>query len=386
MRPQRSSRRKTYIVDSFADLPEELRKRIIKAGIVQEDAENHFEPLLNILHFKTKQNFYTTKMHENKGKVRVRRHNKGHSLIDKSIVSVNSLQQEAEELLVDCQKKSYKVVQQVGKGGFGRVFLAKSELDSDKQVAIKRMPHETTKQKRKNFQEIRFLRYCYDHPNILKYIRASLFRDEIWLVTEYLDGGTLTQAVSVHKFKEPEIAYIGREILCALHYLHEQQLAHRDLKSANIMLDMSGGVKLIDFGLCSDISQGEVVHMVGSPFWMPPEMILRKPHGLLVDIWSFGICTMEMANGHPPNRKSSIQAMFVAATVGYPEPLENSGWSPEFNDFLTKCVQVSPEARSDVATLQNHPFLKKVSERSEMVELCNLIFTNNSMLDVDTST
>jgi len=291
-----------------------------------------------------------------------------------------------DELLTECLKKSYKVTHQVGKGGFGRVFLSKSELDGDTQIAIKRMPHETTKQKRKNFQEIRFLKYCHGHPNILKFIRASLFREEIWLVTEYLDGGTLTQAVSVHKFNELEIAYIGREILNALHYLHEHQLAHRDLKSANIMLEMNGGVKLIDFGLCSDISQGEVVHMVGSPFWMPPEMILRRPHGLLVDMWSFGICVMEMANGHPPNRKSSIQAMFVAATVGYAEPLEGTHWSTEFRDFITKCVQLLPEARMDVATLQKHPFLKKSFEKTEMAEFCKSIFANDRVFDGDAST
>jgi len=273
------------------------------------------------------------------------------------------------------RKKNYKVVHQIGKGGFGRVFLAKSEIDNDAQIAIKRMPHETLKQKRKNFQEIRFLRFCLNHPNILKYVRASLVREEIWLVTEFLDGGTLTQAVSVYKFNETEIAYVGREVLSALNFLHTHQLAHRDLKSANIMLDMNGGVKLIDFGLCSDISQGEVVHMVGSPFWMPPEMILRRPHGLLVDMWSFGICMMEMANGHPPHRKSSIQAMFVAATVGYPEPLEANHWSAEFRDFISKCVQVSPETRADVPTMLRHPFLKKAFEKSDMAELCKSIFS-----------
>jgi len=102
----RASKRKTYIVDTFSELPEELRKRILKSGISQDDAEKYLEPLLNILHFKTKQNFYTTKMYENKGKVRVRRHNKGHSLVDRSIVSVNPLEKEKEELLTtDIQKK-----------------------------------------------------------------------------------------------------------------------------------------------------------------------------------------------------------------------------------------------------------------------------------------
>lgn len=77
---------------------------------------------------------------------------------------------------------------------------------------------------------------------------------------------------------------------------------------------------LVDFGLCSDVSQGEVVHMVGSPFWMPPEMIRRDPHGLPVDIWSLGVCLMELANGHPPNRKSSIKVFTEVLFSGLLNP------------------------------------------------------------------
>lgn len=106
--------------------------------------------------------------------------------------------------------------------------------------------------------------------------------------------------------------------------------------------------------------------MVGSPFWMPPEMIKREPHSLAVDIWSFGICCMEMANGHPPNRKSSImviklgfkathlnQAMFVACVEGYPEPFEEPNfWTDEFRDFIGCCLQRNPNDRWPVSQLQ----------------------------------
>lgn len=127
----------------------------------------------------------------------------------------------------------------------------------------------------------------------------------MWLLCEQIDGGTLTQAVARHKFLEPEIAYIVDELLCGLKFLHDNLIAHRDMKSGrlvscvadvlgNIVLGKDGAVKIIDFGLCSDISGGEIVHRVGSPFWLPPEMINHEPHGLPVDVWSFGICCMEM--------------------------------------------------------------------------------------------
>lgn len=120
------------------------------------------------------------------------------------------------------------------------------------------MPHESVKQKRKNYQEIRcarprllvlphadsFLKYLNGHENIVRFIRASLSESEIWLCTEYIDGGSLSQLVSVHRLSEAEIAYVCYEVLVGIAHLHARQLAHRDLKSANIMLTQEGALKI----------------------------------------------------------------------------------------------------------------------------------------------
>lgn len=127
---------------------------------------------------------------------------------------------------------------------------------------------------------------------------------------EHLEGGTLDQVAKSVNFTEPQISFVAREVLKALEYLHSENLVHRDLKSSNIMLSIKGEVKLIDFGLCVDISSGKKTAMVGSPFWMPPEMIRRLPHGAKVDIWSLGICLVELANGCPPNVKSSLKVNY----------------------------------------------------------------------------
>jgi len=382
-REQRGSR-KTYIVESIYELPEDLQKRVFSAGISEAEATKHFEILLNILHFKTKQFFYTKATHEAKELNPVRRHNRGHSLLSQQIVSVASLQEEHATLLEPWKKTDLKMMQMIGKGGFGHVFLATSQKDKNTMLAVKRIPHISTKQRRKNYQEIRFLMFCKGTPNILQFESATVpdpERNEMWLTTEYLNGGTLTSAVSDHMFDEPEIAFVISEVLVGLQFLHTNQLAHRDLKSANIMISLRGEVKLIDFGLCSDISQGEVVHMVGSPFWMPPEMIKRQPHGLPVDIWSFGICCMEMANGHPPNRQSSISAMFIAAVYGYPEPFESDKWSATFKDFLQRCLQINPRDRYTVPKLQAHPFLVSKAPKESMIKLFCEIFDTESKND-----
>jgi len=351
--------RKQYFVEKFVDLPDEFQRRVRASGITEDIADANLEILLNVLHFKTKNNFYTQAMYEAKDKYSARRYNKGHSLVDPSIVSVAPLVDEYAQLLSAKSEFKMEPNQVIGRGGFGEVFLTHTVKDKTP-LAIKRMPHVTVKQKRKNCQEIRFLLFCLGKANILQIRQAILEpeRSELWMATEFLEGGTLTQAVLTHKFHESTIVYITQNVLNGLAFLHRNYLAHRDLKSANIMITLAGGVKLIDFGLCSDISQGEVVHMVGSPFWMPPEMIKRQPHGLLVDVWSYGICCMEMANGHVPNRKSSIAAMFMSAVDGYPLPLEESeDWSAEFNDFIAHCLQCEPSDRWTVSQLLQHPFM-----------------------------
>jgi len=363
--------RKTFFVEKFSELPDEYQRRVRASGISDDVADANFEILLNVLHFKTKNNFYTQKMYELKDKYASRRYNKGHSLIDQNIVSVNAFADEYGTLLTTKPEFKIEQTQSIGRGGFGEVFLSQT-IKEKIPIAIKRMPHLTLKQKRKNCQEIRFLVYCQGKPNILQFRQAILEQDrcEMWVATEFLEGGTLTQAVSTWTFHETHIVYVVKQVLAGLSFLHSNFLAHRDLKSANIMLTVNGDVKLIDFGLCSDISQGEVVHMVGSPFWMPPEMIKRQPHGLSTDVWSFGICCMEMANGHVPNRKSSIAAMFISASDGYPMPFEEpEDWSDEFNDFIMHCLRCDPTERWTVPQLLEHPFMAKCASKDEMVKI-----------------
>jgi serine/threonine protein kinase len=139
---------------------------------------------------------------------------------------------------------------------------------------------------------------------------------------------------------------------------------------------------------------------------MPPEMIKREPHGLAADIWSFAICIMEVANGHPPNRKSSIRAMFQAGTLGYADPLESkrSQWSAGFDSFLRlyvphvfvcflfflklayqayRCLQVDPTQRATVKNLLAHEWLKKASSKDHMKQLFSEVFLANRLqLDV----
>lgn len=85
---------------------------------------------------------------------------------------------------------------------------------------------------------------------------------------------------------------------------------------------------------------------------MPPEMIKNESHGVEVDIWSFAICLLELANGAPPHEHSATKAMFIAATEGYPQPFDNSDkWSSDMKNFFAKCLVIDPSKRAKAKEL-----------------------------------
>jgi len=122
--------------------------------------------------------------------------------------------------------------------------------------------------------------------------------------------------------------------------------------------------------------------MAGSPFWMPPEMILGLSHGPPADIWSFAICLLELSNGKPPNRKSPIRAMFLAATEGITIPRPEK-FSDEFKDFLAQCLVIDQTKRATPAELKKHPFLAKADTQDTMKKILAQIFISNAINSLD---
>jgi len=280
-------------------------------------------------------------------------------------------------------KKAFKFICMTGEGGYGKVWTAKSDVPEFRgKVAVNRLQHVEPKEKKHNINEMSFLAFC-KHPNIVTYYTSLLVKNELMIVMEHMEGGTLTEATKGHNFTELQIAYVARELLSALVYLHDNKLAHRDLKSGNIMMTIKGQIKLIDFGLCVDVAPGPRNDMVGSPFWMAPEMVGRRPHSTPVDIWSFAISLLELANKDPPHRKSSIKCMFTFGTVGCPDPLnEPAKWSPTFKDFLAQCLQVDPAQRATARQLLRHPFVLKTAAQKQMAHLINQIFMQTAISQV----
>jgi p21-activated kinase 2 len=265
----------------------------------------------------------------------------------------------------------YTDLKKIGQGASGTVFIASDKATGDV-VAIKQMNLSQQPKKELIINEILVMREN-KQKNIVNYVDSHLIGDdELWVIMEYLAGGSLTDVVTETILNEGQIAAICKECLQVLEFLHASSVIHRDIKSDNILLGMDGRVKLTDFGFCAQLSSeaSKRVTMVGTPYWMAPEVVTRKSYGPKVDIWSLGIMAIEMIEGEPPYlNENPLRALYLIATNGTPELQHPESLSDTFKDFLNRCLEMSADKRGSATELLQHAFLKQAAPLSSIVPL-----------------
>ncbi|OMH82269.1 Serine/threonine-protein kinase shk2 [Zancudomyces culisetae] len=209
------------------------------------------------------------------------------------------------------------------------------------------------------------------HQNIVNYIESFLItRTELWVVMEYMNGGALTDVIENNRLSEMQMATISAEVCKGLDHLHSQSIIHRDIKSDNILLGEDGQVKITDFGFCARLSEqrNKRATMVGTPYWMAPEVVKQKPYGFKVDVWSLGIMVIEMIESEPPYLdEEPLKALYLIASNGTPTLKNPGALSLEIKSFLAECLTVDVDSRATIAELLHHSFISKLSRPSSIL-------------------
>jgi protein-serine/threonine kinase len=267
----------------------------------------------------------------------------------------------------------FQVLSKAGEGASGCVYLARSKRLNGQCIAIKKI--DLTKQSRKELivNEILVMKDS-QHPNIVNFIEAYLNGpSDLWVIMEYMEGGSLTDVIDNNsKITEEQISCICYETTKGLQHLHKKNFIHRDIKSDNVLLDAYGNVKITDFGFCAKLTseKSKRATMVGTPYWMAPEVVRQKEYDEKVDVWSLGIMTIEMIEGEPPYlNEEPLKALYLIASNGTPTLKHPELLSNDIMDFLTVCLCVEVKFRATTDNLLSHKFFKKACATSQLANL-----------------
>lgn len=263
----------------------------------------------------------------------------------------------------------YPDMRKIGEGAAGEVFLA-TDSQTGRRVAVKKMALNAQNLKLLS-TEIQIMKTS-KHPNIIEYIDSYIVDKKLWVVMEFMGAGCLTEVLDqfdagVH-MTEPQIAFVCKANLRGLAYVHSMHRIHRDIKSDNILLGSDGSCKIADFGYAAQLTQEKNVRktIVGTPYWMAPELIRGQDYDQKVDIWSLGIMVMEMAEGDPPYMDfPPLRALFLITTKGIPGLKNPERWTPEFKDFVAQCLEKDAENRPTADQLLMHPFIMRSADLPE---------------------
>ncbi|KAI8799361.1 kinase-like domain-containing protein [Cladochytrium replicatum] len=253
----------------------------------------------------------------------------------------------------------YTKVKKIGQGASGTVYVARDNRSSER-VAIKLMDLAAQPRKDLIVNEILIMKES-QHPNIVNFKDSFLMRGDLWIVMELMEAGPLNEIIEKTTMTDGQIATICQETLKGLSHLHSRQIIHRDIKSDNVLLDISGNVKITDFGYCAKLTpeRGKRATMVGTPFWMAPEVVKQKDYGPKVDVWSLGIMAIEMVESEPPYfDEEPLKALYLIVTNGTPTLKNPEKLSTVFKNFLGRCLEVDVPKRASADELLSHPLFR----------------------------
>lgn len=267
----------------------------------------------------------------------------------------------------------FEKLEKLGEGAYGTVWKCQHK-PSGIICAIKMVLCEHEDEMADMLKEVELLQEC-NTEYVVHYAGSFRVTDDndalsLWIVMEFCSVGSILDCMSIcnSTLSEKQIGAVVYFTLKALSYIHAARKIHRDIKAGNILLNGSGICKLADFGVSGRIETLKMRNtVIGTPFWMAPEVIKETGHDTKADIWSLGITAIEMAEGKPPfSHIHPMRAIFIIPTRPPPKLTEPEQWSKGFNDFIAKCLTKDQKLRASADDLLADPWVAQFSDASAL--------------------
>lgn len=265
----------------------------------------------------------------------------------------------------------------IAEGGFGKIFRGRHRLTSAT-FAIKKVNRKSLVPNGSNesylSREIG-IQMNINHPNIVRLYTFYSNSEDTFLIMENCEGGTLSEKLEYGRLDEMTAFRIFIQIASAVKFLHENNVAHRDIKTENILFDTKGHPKLADFGWANKINPGELRKtFCGTYEYMSPEMIRECGHDKTIDVWALGVLLYEMLHGHSPfNPISSLpesqQKLLIFSKIlsqNY-SISPNLSLSPECVNIITRLLHPNHHSRLTIDQIFTHPWVRKMEPLARQI-------------------
>ncbi|XP_055661824.1 serine/threonine-protein kinase Nek4 isoform X2 [Falco peregrinus] len=258
---------------------------------------------------------------------------------------------------------AYCFLRAVGKGSYGEVSLVRHQQDS-KQYVIKKLnlKNASVRERKAAEQEAQLLSQL-KHPNIVTYRESWQGEDGLlYIVMGFCEGGDLYHKLKEQKGKllpENQVVEWFVQIAMALQYLHEKHILHRDLKTQNVFLTRTNIIKVGDLGIARVLeNQCDMAStLIGTPYYMSPELFSNKPYNYKSDVWALGCCVYEMATLKHAFNAKDMNSLVYRIIEGKLPPMPKD-YSPQLVEIIRTMLSKKPEERPSVKSILRQPYIK----------------------------
>ena len=252
-------------------------------------------------------------------------------------------------------QETYKKIKELNEGAYGQVILVRSNINKQNLYVMKTISIENLdqNQKKKTMEEVKIIQKL-NHPNIIKFHEVFISKqpyETLNIIQEYADGGDLSERIEKMKnknkfFSENQILDWFTEISLALNHMHSKHILHRDIKSQNVFLTKNNMIKLGDFGISKtlDYTLAKAMTVIGTPYYLSPEIIQSIPYSYESDIWSLGVLLYEMCSLKMPFNASNLPVLALKIQKGEYEKLDKM-WSKDLRNLVYSMLQVDYQKR-----------------------------------------